>query len=343
MLLNEPITRVWELEYINEYHQSWHNCYLHTIGTFEYHVTKGYWLLFETENHYVSIGFDGIQKYFKPYAFPKEKYACHPVGDDEWDDYRDTLFIGQRILSAEQQINKQSIYFDDFKLDLYIYGETDDFDADYGTFGSGINVMAVGNHLVKNCQCGGAGELLIDERHDFAVRCSRCHKSTLIDMSLNERIEAWNNQDTPCVIETGKEKLKRLLTTKKEIKLLALSSEKCSFKMYDETFCDCAEIMIVFEDSYFMLSSQKIDARRFDLTGLEISNYNKDSWNKIIKPLDKLIFIGQEKSSDGNGVLRFNLDGTDLLIEASRHGLSVALDKAASNSSQTATKRKTLF
>ena len=203
--------------------------------------------------------------------------------------------------------------------------------------------MAVGNHLVKNCRCGGAGELLIDERHDFAVRCSRCHKSTLIDMSLNERIEAWHNQDTPCVIETGKETLKRLLTTKKEIKHLALSSDKYSFEMYDETFCDCAEIIIVFDNSYFMLSCQIIDKHRFDLTGIEVSDYNNDSWNKIIKPLDKLIFIGEEKGSDGNDMLRFNLDGTDLLIEASRHGLSVALDKAASGSSQTATKRKTLF
>ena len=62
--------------------------------------------------------------------------------------------------------------------------------------------MVVGNHLLKRkCECGGAGELLVDERNDFAVRCSSCYKSTYFDMILKYQVDSWNLGDTPYVID----------------------------------------------------------------------------------------------------------------------------------------------
>ena len=327
MLLNEPIIKVFELQYKEDLLQEWQNTYLHTIGAFEYHVTEGYWLLLETENNYATIGFDGVQIYKKSYVFPEDKFEWWYNGDAEWIDYKDTLLSGQRIHSVEVREDYKTIYFDDFELRLYVYGKNDEFNVDGGNFGNGNNVMAIGGHLAKKCKCGGSAEILCDERSDYAVRCSVCHTATYFDMILKERIEAWNNGDTPCVIDTGYEKLVCLLTEKKYITYFALSSSDQEFEMYDDTSCDCANIMMAFDDTYFLLSSQKLDSDKYGFTGSIISDYNRDFWENVIRPTDKISFIREEEDYEGRKTLRFRLDDVDLLIEATNRGLSVSLDE----------------
>lgn len=327
MLLDEPIKNVLELEYKDDYQQDWHNAYLHTIGVFEYHATEGHWLLFETENYYATVGYDGVQTYKKPYTFPIEKFNRWSVSDDEWTDYRETLFVGQKIHSIEQNEDHQSIYFDDFKLNLYIYGESDEFDIYSGTFGDGINVMAIGGHLLKKCECGGKGELLIDERSDFAVRCKRCHKATYFDMILKDQIEAWNTDNTPCIIDTGREALQELLKKKGEIKYIALPTQNSTIEMIDDSCCVCENAVIAFEDTCFMLSWQRVCGNKYDFTGSIVTNYNHDIWSGEIKSADPITFVREEEDFEGRKALRFKLDDVDLLIEAIPQGLAVSLDE----------------
>lgn len=47
------------------------NSFLQIKYNFEYHTTYGLWYLFETENHYITVGYDGVVKYKKPYEFSK--------------------------------------------------------------------------------------------------------------------------------------------------------------------------------------------------------------------------------------------------------------------------------
>ena len=195
MISNEPIIKVFELQYKEELIQDWHNAYLRTVGAFEYHVTEGYWLLFETKNFYVTIGYDGVQKYKKSYEFPKEKFECWYNGDEEWTDYKETLFVGQKIYSIELCDNHQVIYFDAFSLNLYVYGENDEFYENDEWSNCDEKIMAVGAHLLKQCECGGKAELFCNERSDYAVRCSLCHKETYFDMILKQQIDAWNHRD----------------------------------------------------------------------------------------------------------------------------------------------------
>lgn len=339
MILNEPIIKVLELQYKEEYLQEWHNAYLHTTGAFEYHVTEGYWLLFETENYYATIGYDGVQKYKKPYEFPTEKFDLWGVSYEEWTDYQDTLFANQKIHSIEKHENFRTIYFDDFKLDLYVYGENDTFSVHSASFGDGINVMAVGEHLLQKCKCGGKAELLCDEHSDFAVRCKDCHRATYFDMILKDQIDVWNNGDTPCFIHTGAEKLKELLKTQK-IKYIALSSESGELEMVDETFCYCFNVMICFENAIFMLSSEKVKGFDFNFTGRKFTDYNKKFWTNVIKPTESILFVGEKEDNAGRKILHFMLDDTDLFIKAIGYELAVALDEVTSPLS---TKRKKLF
>ncbi len=344
MILNEPIIKVFVLQYKDAFLQKWHHAYLHTIGAFEYHVTEGYWILVETENYYATIGCDGVKAYKKPYDFPKDKYVWWYDGDEEYTDHVDTLLNGQRIHSIEPCEGHQIVYFDSFELHLYVYGSEDEFNVDLGTFGNGPNVMAVGEHLLgRKCECGGKGELLCDERGDFSVRCRECHRATYFDMILKDQVDAWNNGDTPCVIDTGREMLFDCLNSKKAIKYLALCSGERDFLGIDATSCDCSNIIIAFEEKLFLLSTNKVAGYGYDFTGYNIGEYNREFWVNVITPVDRIYYIGEEVDYEGRKTLRFKLDDIDLLIEAKRFGLSVSLDEAQLHLNWEKTDRKALF
>ena len=346
MFCNEPILKVFELQYRDDLLENWQDAYLHTTGEFEYHVTEGYWMLFETENHYITIGYDGVQKYQKPYVFPEGKFEWWYDGDDGWIDYKDTLLSGQRIHSVEEIDDHKVIYFDSCKLHLYVY-EENEFNLSRGSFGNGINTMALGGHLLKKCECGGAGELLLDERGDFAVRCKVCHRATYFDMILKNQIDAWNNGDAPCTIDTGRESVIDLFRCK-EIKYLALPSNSSlsqfhQFEMIDNISCDCSHVMIGFEDEYFLLSSIRIGRDTYDFSGMHISDYNREIWTNIIKPIEQFYFVGEEEDFEKRKALHFKLDDIDLLVEATTRGLSVYLDETQLYLNRDNIKRKNLF
>jgi hypothetical protein len=101
--------------------------------------------------------------------------------------------------------------------------------------------------------------------------------------------------------------------------------------------------MIAFEDTYFMLSSQKVDANKYNFTGSTISDYNRDFWKNVIRPTDKISFIKEEEDYEGRKTLRFRLDDADLLIEATCWGLSVSLDEVRLHLEFDKIHRKKLF
>lgn len=203
MLLNEPILSVFELWHTEKYEGKNANSFFQKVGELAFHTTGDCWLVFYTEHFCVTLGCDGVKKYQLPFEFSNDKYEIWELGDEEWISEEETIFSGQRIHFVEEWIKGWRIKFDDFDMKLYTYDEQDDFIDIQEYFKRGwINKMAVGNHLLKRkCECGGSGELLVDERNDFAVRCSSCHKSTYFDMILKYQVDSWNLGDTPCVID----------------------------------------------------------------------------------------------------------------------------------------------
>ncbi len=203
MIISKPILSVDLLVYTDKYEKEWHDCFLQKVGEFAFHTTEGYALLFITENHFITLGYGGLNIYDLSYEFPEDKYELWGLGDDEWISEEETIFKGQRVISISQEENHKLIKFDSFEMKLYEYDEREEFIDRQEYFKRGwINKMAVGNHLLtRKCECGGNGELLVDERNDFAVRCQNCHKSTCFDMILIDQINSWNNGDTPIVID----------------------------------------------------------------------------------------------------------------------------------------------
>ena len=63
MFCDEPILHVYQRMYCEDKEQPWHNAILRLTGSFEYHATEGYWLVFQTVHFVISLGYDGVQVY----------------------------------------------------------------------------------------------------------------------------------------------------------------------------------------------------------------------------------------------------------------------------------------
>ena len=63
MFCNEPIKRVYQRQDWENEEGRWQDALLEEAFTFEYHATDGYWLIFETENNVISVGFDGVKQH----------------------------------------------------------------------------------------------------------------------------------------------------------------------------------------------------------------------------------------------------------------------------------------
>lgn len=82
---------------------------------------------------------------------------------------------------------------------------------------------------------------------------------------------------------------------------------------------------------------------KFDFTGHELSNYNREFWSNVITPSERIDYCWEEEGFEERKALRFKLDDTFLLIETAGSDLYVSLDKAHRFFYQNTIKRKTLF
>ena len=51
--------------------------------------------------------------------------------------------------------------------------------------------------LITKCECGGKGEVMLDEFSDFFVRCIECKEATESYINISDAINDWNNGDKP--------------------------------------------------------------------------------------------------------------------------------------------------
>ena len=79
MFCNEPILKVFKLKLKETLQPKWCNSLLQITHKFEYHTTCGLWYLFETENFYITVGYDGVVKYEKPHEFSKENSSAFAI------------------------------------------------------------------------------------------------------------------------------------------------------------------------------------------------------------------------------------------------------------------------
>ena len=197
MFCNEPIICVYERRYYGGKEQSRHTAILRLTGNFEYHTTEGYWLVLQTDNFVISMGYDGVKKYHSMDEFCTED-ELDPLFDiDGWITTEETLFVGERICSVDKIENGWVVTFDHFRLHLYGYHESNARDIDQYSNATNRHIpLSVGTHLLKRkCTCGREGEIYLDFVGDYFVRCNNCHASTWSEMCLIYAVDEWNNSD----------------------------------------------------------------------------------------------------------------------------------------------------
>ncbi len=189
----------------NEYHDfDGANCWFDIYHDIAFHTTEGYRLLLETDSYMISLGADGVtvtnKDDFKPIEHEWLEEYVHNLEDEVIVNFESTLFVGQRIISVEQENAFYMIQLDDFFLKLYIYelGKMDKTHHNENQWSYNY-ILGFDRFINSKCPiCGGEGEILLDFVCDYVVRCKSCKKSTYAEMQIRHAIENWNNGEVVC-------------------------------------------------------------------------------------------------------------------------------------------------
>ena len=323
MFCSEPIKKVLQLEIKEELQPNWYNSLLQITHNFEYHTTEGFWILLETDNYYITIGYDGVIKYPKPYEFPAEKFDVSEVGDGETPCYQEMIFVGQRICDVAIVANVHTIYFDNFKLKLFAYDEKDEKWFEGRLFTHGDELVPVGVHLLRKCACGGQPEIYLDGVDDFFIRCKECHASTYSDMWFKTSADAWNKGKTPINVLTDSEYFTKTIKEQK-IKRILVSNRY--LEESDETSCWTEEIIIEFENVRIGVQNSCLGEEKSKLCfSYNITNYNPDIYSRIVAPTTGEIKYLSTVDMYGREEISFELDDTRLTISANGQELFISL------------------
>ena len=338
---DEPIKTVLSLSFKDSLQQKRHNSYLKIYYKLEYYMTEGCWILFETDNFYITLGYDGVLKYKKPYEFSIEKYEMNIFGDGENPSYEDSIFIGQHICAVEKEAYCTVIRFDDFCLKLYACEAKDERWFYMHPPGLGDLPVPVGVHLLKKCHCGGNPEIYLDHVGDFFVRCRNCHSATLADFRFCGVVEEWNKRNTPYNVTTSAEYFDEAVSTQKLKRILASSMDIAILDDNSSVWTDC--VIAEFEKSMFIIKDVSVDDDNMDFVFGSVLDYNKEIYSYVIKPtFGELKYLKIYDDISGVKEMAFELDDTKLYISTSGDSLFISLAEPYENNFVVA-KRDKLF
>ena len=292
----------------------------------EYHVTDGYWLIFEAEHHAISLGADGVRLWDSLQEAAPNSGELEDMSDAEyWVHPEHTLFVGEHIQDVQRSEHCWNILFDHFSMRLYPYDNTEQNDSCFRWLRRGnadCKPMHVGNHLLtRKCTCGGEGEIVIDFVHDYAVRCKKCHTSTWASMCLIDAILDWNAWEIPIQLDTGEEDLIAQLA-KEPVSFIDVSTE--GFWLAKASLCDAESVMVVFSDCAYNITSQCTADGNYDFSVSKYSSYNKNRFGMRITSWEgkDIHGLGFERDECGR-YLRFEIDGSYLLLTPDAAGLMI--------------------
>ncbi len=203
MYCEEPILKVYignqeydDLDGANGFLDSYHDI--------AYHVTEGYRMVLETENHFLTLDVNGVSKLSKDSDITLPGECLEPCiilleNEPPWVEFETTLFVGEHLIEVSAEQEHFLLRFDDFTLKLIPYA--------LGTMDKGLynknhwsynHVYGCERLLKRKCSCGGEGEILLDFVSDYVVRCRKCKGSTWAGMNIQDAIDDWNAGEINC-------------------------------------------------------------------------------------------------------------------------------------------------
>ena len=317
MFCEEPIIKVWYMKEreINEEHWDF------PVYTFRagYYVTEGYWLVFQTEHHYISLGADGVRMYDS--RKEAEKPDLEMQEDAEWgfpgDLTVETLvFSGEHIRSVTRTDSGWEVEFDHLKYQVVpCTGDDYPWDADIRY----IPYQGVSHHL-KKCECGGEAELMVDHVGDHFIRCSRCHRSTDSSYILSHIVADWNEGN--CPVKDYDTPLESFAAHwDQPVRKIVISRESSDL---DTDHYSCDSLILQYDGIAYILYSLRVPPDRCVIAAKKISGYNPEFWPKEMEAGKDEVFLvsGFVRDCDREKVM-LSAGRREIMITADVHGLMV--------------------
>ena len=152
-----------------------------------YHATEGYWLVFETEHFYITLGVDGVQIY-------DNAESVQMTGNKLFNDMHELesiVFPGEYIHDVVKNEQGWLVHLSDFDLRVICHSP----DEHYEGKGIQIDVPFAGfDHVLKPCSCGGRALFKADRHCDFYVECAICHRRTEAGYIPEHAVYEWNER-----------------------------------------------------------------------------------------------------------------------------------------------------
>lgn len=338
----EPIKKVSERRVYGDEEKSWHNYHLQLVYSLELHTTYGYWIVFETENHVISVGVEGVVLFDSLEEAVPDSGELDEVVHDDFVQTEYTLFAGERIHAVEWCGSGWKIRFDHFTMGLYPYDESNSERISHIDDWNSYEALAAGGHkLTRTCDCGGEGEILMDFVGDYLVRCKSCHKSTWAEMCLIDAIDSWNRGEPPIELDTDAEMF-AALAAKEPIRYIDVA--KRGFWYVDDNLCDADDVMVVFADCAYRISCVRTGEDQYDFAFSCCGDYNAEFYGERITAweAEEIRCLGFETDEDGRG-LRFAVDDAWLLVTPRDMSLMVGFTCWDTEGEFQEHKRKALF
>ena len=149
-----------------------------------YHATEGYWLVFETEHKFITLGMDGVKTYDNAEAL---QMAGNKLFNDTLE-LESIVFPGELFFDVIKNEQGWLVQLTDFELRIVCHAPEEHYE------GHGIRIgIPLGgfDHVLRPCSCGGRALFKLDRHSDFYVECAKCHKHTEAGYIPERIISAW--------------------------------------------------------------------------------------------------------------------------------------------------------
>ncbi len=292
------------------------NAFFRVSYHMEYYATDGHWMVFETENTYITAGADGVRVYAKGEEFWDDGYCLDPEADAPFETFETTVFVGRLVLDAIERVDTDGTPYTEMvwnRFPMRVYGCATEEEIPRSGFGNGYTPVYAPEYLLSTrCTCGGRGRIYLDTASDFLVRCEKCHRSTYADMVLANVIADWNRQKLPCEWDMPEVDFYETLQREGVRKVLLAS---CTTHRYDEdNLWETDEVILVFETKKFCLSGCGVQGKRATFLVNDLSGYG-NMWDLAIRPQKGHIRFLRKECVHGASFLFFRMDDARLCID----------------------------
>lgn len=186
MFCDEPIRNVWRMQDGFGDEELWEYPDYSLKDEIVYHGLPGFWIVFETEHCYFSVGMDGLKQYVSI-----EELRCG--GREVWRNpvtgIEELVFSGERINSVEEAADGWMIGFDHLQMKVLRHEKSDEYEGPGYPVETPIYWL---EHVLKDCICKRKPQFRMDRHGDFYVVCLMCNRYTEAGYDPAWAVNAWN-------------------------------------------------------------------------------------------------------------------------------------------------------